>query len=68
MDFFQQSGTDVNKALFEQLLTKDTKCLSKPQNTTEQRQKQIQRKAVDRKRSMKPQMDIQGYDAGGFNL
>ena len=68
MEFFKQSGIDVNVALFKHLIAKDKKRLSRPQKVTEQRQKQIQRKAVDRQRSMKAQSDTKDYDAGGFNL
>ena len=68
VEFYKQSGIDVNEKLFEYLLAKDNKRISKSQKATEQRQKQIHRKAMNRKISMKAQMDTNDYATGGFNL
>ncbi|CAF4884596.1 unnamed protein product [Rotaria sp. Silwood1] len=68
VQFYKQSGIDVNVKLFEYLLAKDNKRISKSQKVSEQRQKHIHRKAMNRKRSMKAQMDTHDYASGGFNL
>ncbi|CAF2910502.1 unnamed protein product [Rotaria sp. Silwood2] len=68
VDFCKQSGIDVNVTLLEYLIAKDEKRLLRAQKMSEQQQKQIQRKTIDRQRSMKTQLDTKDYDAGGFNL
>ncbi|CAF2715562.1 unnamed protein product [Rotaria sp. Silwood2] len=68
VDFCKQSGIDVNVVLFEHRIAKDEKRLLRAQKMSEQRQKQIQRKIIDRQRSMKAQLDTKDYDTGDFNF
>jgi predicted phage tail protein len=67
VDFFKDNGMRINTALFEHLLKIDKRRIKKTNKNKEHQEIRKQRKELNRKKSIKVQLDITDYDAGAFN-
>lgn len=66
MEFFQEQGVSISMPLIKHILTTDNKRIRKSDKNNQNRQMQIERKALDRKKSIAAQINTSEYDAGGF--